>query len=985
MQARGNTIAIIGLSLAAIAGAVAVWQKVSGGPAYLLALAAAIVGALLALFDRLEKIADRKRQSRLAERKATRLLSATHADLERDFNVHRSVAPDQPYVFRGIEATVQEALIGGQAVLIIGRSLAGKSRLAAEVIRNDPRLAKKRVYVLNHGNALADLSAADLSIKNAVVWINRLDTFLGESTRLTVQHLQTLKENGSAVIATMEHTQYDSFRPSGNVQSEPWQVLQAFVRVVLPSDQPATRSRLAESISDARLRDGVARYGLGEYLGAGAAAQSRFADMRDAHPRAYALVRAAIDWRRSLVGDEIPVETARALVPAYMDGLGLVDTDEPQSQAEEWAEAWATNGHVVRLLTRSTDGESWSPFDYLTQVVEDGPEAERQILDPTWDAVANTSAPDESLFNAGVLAAATGKTDAAIALFRRIDHLPDASYNLSVLLAASDIDAERVEGRNALERAARAGQNEAMLRYGLSLVEDESRDSARGVEWLEKSATAGNTQAMIAVASLLFNTHSPANLDRAREWWEAAAAAGEPVGLIGLAFQLSSSGKPEDLAESRDLMRRAAEAGRTDAMIALAEWLQDGAVESDRREATAWWTRAAKTGNLRAMLEVARHLGKSSDVNDMAQAVTWLIQAVAMGSIEALEDLATILNRSDNDAHRQEAIKLWVSAAEAGHVPAMTNLGVTLSSQDRETARYWLDKAAREGHAPAMASLGALLAREGDREEALHWLEAAANEGIPAAMFNVGVLLQHDFWREARYWFTQAANAGYPEAELALGTVLGADATDDERSEARASLTGLAEAGNADAMKALYMTLSTSDTQPDRLEARNWLITAAKAGDATAMVNLGALLYESDDVGQCNEALEWWTRAAEHGEVVAMSNLGVALSEVDRARAIVWFTRAASRGYTPAMRSLTSMLKDGRSVERTEAVYWAIKASQAEGDNRTASRDREWRSLSYLLFKFRARLLVWLYDKRFTAYSVGPLADGEILKSSRIR
>jgi hypothetical protein len=60
-----------------------------------------------------------------------------------------------PYVERDVEQTVAEALGPGRPVLVVGHSMAGKTRLAAEVVRH--RFPEAPLLIPESGKALREL------------------------------------------------------------------------------------------------------------------------------------------------------------------------------------------------------------------------------------------------------------------------------------------------------------------------------------------------------------------------------------------------------------------------------------------------------------------------------------------------------------------------------------------------------------------------------------------------------------------------------------------------------------------------------------------------------------------------------------------------------------------------------------------------------------------------------------------------------------
>jgi hypothetical protein len=82
-----------------------------------------------------------------------------------------------PYVQRDAEQIVAETLGPGRAVLLVGHSMAGKTRLAAQVVQQ--RIPDAALLVPESSQALRDLVGEGLDPAGVVVWLDDLERFLG--------------------------------------------------------------------------------------------------------------------------------------------------------------------------------------------------------------------------------------------------------------------------------------------------------------------------------------------------------------------------------------------------------------------------------------------------------------------------------------------------------------------------------------------------------------------------------------------------------------------------------------------------------------------------------------------------------------------------------------------------------------------------------------------------------------------------------------
>jgi len=98
--------------------------------------------------------------------------------------------------------------------------------------------------------------------------------------------------------------------------------------------------RIRAAVTDPHVLAAVQRYGLAEYLGAGPQAVDTFEHGETAQPVGWALVRAAVDWRRSGLTHPIPkpVVVTPAMASIYLaDRPEEPRTQEALDQGLKWA------------------------------------------------------------------------------------------------------------------------------------------------------------------------------------------------------------------------------------------------------------------------------------------------------------------------------------------------------------------------------------------------------------------------------------------------------------------------------------------------------------------------------------------------------------------------------------------------------------------------------------------------------------------------
>jgi TPR repeat protein len=180
------------------------------------------------------------------------------------------------------------------------------------------------------------------------------------------------------------------------------------------------------------------------------------------------------------------------------------------------------------------------------------------------------------------------------------------------------VSMDAVSGQvDALRQAAEAGDAEGMWQYALTLIGvtiappepgatlfPQLRTVATALEygghqdardWVQRSADAGNTHAMVVEAVLLERT----DRQRAEQLAGQAAGRGDTAAMLYLADLLAADG---NRAAARDWYARLADLGDHAAMALLGEMLLD----EDPQEARSWLRRAADAGIVRAQNDLAR-------------------------------------------------------------------------------------------------------------------------------------------------------------------------------------------------------------------------------------------------------------------------------------------------------------------------------------------------------------------------------------------
>lgn len=270
-------------------------------------------------------------------------------------------------------------------------------------------------------------------------------------------------------------------------------------------------------------------------------------------------------------------------------------------------------------------------------------------------------------------------------------------------------------------------------------------DPARSIEILRPIANAGDNDARLILAKILFTdpvTHGR-ELRELLSAYVGSAADPDSEALIIYAACLRSGfgGFIPDPAAGFAILERAAAKNHPEAMAQLAEMLFNGfGVPVDRQRALALYDAAIKLGSPRALTDMGMlKLAGFMTAHDPAGAFQYFLQAAEKDYPPAMRKLgdcyaAGIGTAGDN----AKAIQYYMQAAEAGDAQAAFILGESfrdgdLTGKNPAMAFNFFQLAARAGFPPALRETGkALLYGNGvaaDQTLGMELLRRAAEAG----------------------------------------------------------------------------------------------------------------------------------------------------------------------------------------------------------------------------------------------------------------
>lgn len=336
---------------------------------------------------------------------------------DRDLFIHTPFRDATEFVERDAFGELCGLIEALQPVLVVGPSMAGKSRLAAEAVRKI--YPDRKTLMTVSGQVLMKVLDSGARPVNCVIWMEDFERFLSEG--LTAARVEQLHEDNNALVATMRTSERIKFNSINEIKQPGWNVLLLFGELVLDGHLSANELRQLDGSSYADIIPQASQHGLAGYLGNANAVWERFQLGKTECPLGWASVLACADWYRITRGP-ITDSCLEELAPAYL-AVHQRDGSLDRRAALDWAQQ--PQGTSIRLLNPAADG-SWLVFDYVQDrlTLEAGPvpaelweTLKRNVLTPEQGFVGASSAYQaKQIGTAEILwqrTLATGHSDAA--------------------------------------------------------------------------------------------------------------------------------------------------------------------------------------------------------------------------------------------------------------------------------------------------------------------------------------------------------------------------------------------------------------------------------------------------------------------------------------------------------------------------------------------------------------------------------------------
>ena len=279
------------------------------------------------------------------------------ADL-RSLCIHRSDRNVDEYVRRDAHDKLHDFLKDRTPVLVEGPSMAGKTRLVVEVLRE----AWPDAHVLfpkSKEDVEKLLKNWRRPVRGAIIFLDELERFLGKQ-EFTLGVLNTWIDDSCTVVATTTRMNYTRWRTELDSKFPGWEIVNRFHSLPLEADLSDDELESVRNTKYAKDLPSIEQLGLGRVLGRAEDIRRRFTSALDSHKGRAGLVKAAVDWSRVGLGSANK-EALLTLAKAYDEDLW-----EESDWEAEWSWVIGETATDAPLVLR-TGKDSWEALDLLAE------------------------------------------------------------------------------------------------------------------------------------------------------------------------------------------------------------------------------------------------------------------------------------------------------------------------------------------------------------------------------------------------------------------------------------------------------------------------------------------------------------------------------------------------------------------------------------------------------------------------------------------
>lgn len=316
-----------------------------------------------------------------------RLLTAKQMSLI-DFGVHSASLP-VPFEARDVQPELARMLTCGRPSLLIGPPLCGKSRLAAEVLKQ--HMPSRKVLVPIPDQLPRLLGSALL--KNHVVLLDSLESYL-DVDGIHGGVVRDLHEMGNVVIATIRESDYASAIAHTHPEwRENLALFDRFTAIRVRDDDAEELDRLGGSFANDAHGELVRAYGIGAFASGSAFAARRMENSRSSHPLGVAIVEAAGHWQRLGFKD--------ASKDRILELAAIARQSKAEQESADAAFTWAEERiHSVVQILETTAPDRYRVSGHVASYLE----RTTEIPEAVWDFAVNAAKSSKSLYRIGMAA-----------------------------------------------------------------------------------------------------------------------------------------------------------------------------------------------------------------------------------------------------------------------------------------------------------------------------------------------------------------------------------------------------------------------------------------------------------------------------------------------------------------------------------------------------------------------------------------------------
>ena len=272
--------------------------------------------------------------------------------------IHRSDRNVDEYVRRDAHDKLHDFLKDRTPVLVEGPSMAGKTRLVVQVLREawpDARV----LFPKGEDDVEKLLKNWRRPIRGAIIFLDELERFLGKE-EFTLGVLNTWIDDSCTVVATTTRMNYTRWRTELDSKFPGWEIVNRFHSLPLEADLSDDELESVRNTKYAKDLASIEQLGLGRVLGRAEDIRRRFTSALDSHQGRAGLMKAAVDWSRVGLGSASK-EALLTLAKTYDDDLW----EDPDWEAE-WSWVIGETATDAPLVLR-TGKDSWEALDLLAE------------------------------------------------------------------------------------------------------------------------------------------------------------------------------------------------------------------------------------------------------------------------------------------------------------------------------------------------------------------------------------------------------------------------------------------------------------------------------------------------------------------------------------------------------------------------------------------------------------------------------------------